>query len=134
MGIIISDLFRKMPCDIQILHACASEIAALIDKSGIENDFADKFDTRMRLLKRYQRDCIRVSAKNFEKIKNCNECDLFGIRFKFAINLRILFTFENDNIILLLCSFAETRGKSDYKQHIKTALYRRQLFLGGKCL
>lgn len=126
MGTIISDLFKALPGDIVVLPSCADEIDQLIGKSGIEFDFADNFDTRVRLLERYKKDCIRLQTKKFEKISG--QKNLYAIRFKLTINLRILFSFENGNIVLLLCAFAENRGESDYQNPIKTALARQKTY------
>lgn len=120
MGKLISDIFEALPLDIEILPNCRSETVEIIERSGIEMDFADAFDTRIRYLKKYKHLCVHVQPKKFKK---CNGYkNQYEIKFKLETNIRILFTFI-DNIAILLCAFVEKKD-SDYKRANRLAEMR----------
>jgi hypothetical protein len=75
----------------------------------------------IRNLSRYRKSCCKVPGKVFEKTHSNK--NIYSIRFKLQINIRILFSFKDDKVAMLLCGFIENND-SDYKRSIDKA-YRR---------
>jgi hypothetical protein len=129
MGILITELFSDLPDEINFLPACAVEVSKIIQDSGIEDDFADSFEIRIDLLAKYKKKCVGLCTKKFRKVQDYE--NLYEMKFKLKINIRIIFTFINDHVVFLLCGFCEKKGNCDYDRALKLSLKRSKLLKRG---
>ena len=87
---------------------------------------------RLEVLEEYGQKVVQL--EQFEDLKQSQivkgiEYKIFSIRYpKSKLNPRVLFTFADGRVVILLCAFKE-KSKSDYSRHISLAKNRiRQLF------
>lgn len=100
-----------------------NDLKKILENSGYTEEFKRKYRVRLKFLndKRFQ--CV-LKKDWFESIKN--ESNLYSMKIKGTLNIRVLFCFHkigNRQLILLLCSFHEKTTK-DYKPAISLAYTR----------
>ena len=115
---------------VKILDDCFIEIVKEIEKSGIVEKFFSKLATRLRILNQYGKNATTLDPQHFEELKQ-TDIPLCSMHIETQKNIRILYTFVGNDLIVLLCSFNEREGKraTDYTKPKKIAKQRYQLFI-----
>ena len=101
---------------------CLNEIIGYIKGSGRVLDFYRQFSHNTEMLRK-----LGINAtenKNFEKLKKAE--NLYSMRIKTrGMNLRIIYTYRNCKLALLLCTFHERSDSKDtYRKYIPVAQKR----------
>ena len=110
-------------------YKLTEDLESILEKSGYINHFKRKYRQRLRFLIDRGQLCIE-RYEWFESLKN--EPDLYSMKIKGELNIRIIFTFCSKNpckIIILLCGFNEKKTK-DYDSALNTAKKRLSEILG----
>jgi hypothetical protein len=107
------------------------ELKELIEQSGYKQEFTRKYRTGINMLDKLKFNCFEQNRR-FEHVQNSK--DLFSMKLHGNKNIRIIFTFMEDDtkpIAVLLYHFQEkddkNNSKTSYKQAIKIAEGRLSL-------
>lgn len=98
---------------IMAVQEVSSELYYILEKSGQKDLYIRSLRQRYKFLVNRMHECI-IKSDWFESLKN--EKDLYVLKVKGIINLRIVFCFvqnENRTMIIFLYAFQE-KSKSDY--------------------
>ncbi len=121
----IANMLQDMSGNYRIvLHEeLINDLSKLISKSGQAEKFLTKFYQRCLILSELGKNA--VSNNNFEKLKHL-DFEMFSLHIKTEKNIRILYSFDGDTIVMLLCAFHERSGKkkTDYTNYIPIAKQR----------
>ena len=104
-------------------HLLTQDLESLLEKSGYIDKFKRMYRQRLKFLADRGKRCIEKSQW-FEILKNAT--DLYSMKVKGQLNIRVIFTFCSDNpskVIILLCAFHEKKTK-DYSDAILVARKR----------
>jgi len=106
----------------RITEECSSELLDILNRSGLEEDFFISFKTRIKQLDRFKHNVIKYIPDGFEKLKNAS--GLYSMRIKLKKNIRIIYGYNGNELLLL--AFEERAGKrsSDYTNKIEIAKHR----------
>ena len=112
---IIQDLFEQY----DIHPDCVDEIQRLVIDKKIGKAFFRILQKNTRFLQDLGYSATK--AENFEKLQGSN--DLYSMKFKgHNMNLRILYTYKQGKLALLLCCFYERSDSIEtYAKYIPTA-------------
>lgn len=115
------ELFTRFRCHEDV----PKEIMELVVSKGVgaTRRFHSLLEKNISMIEMKGREVTQL--KNFEKLKSAN--DLFSMKFKGNdMNLRILFSFDGESFVVLLCCFDEKSdsGKNSYRKYIPVALER----------
>lgn len=98
------------------------DLKDILERSGLEENFWQKYRQRLKLLVERRHECIRKKDW-FEKLRH--EKDLYSMRFKGNKNIRIIFAFvayESYEYAILLYPFNEKDSTKGGKHSYSTAL------------
>lgn len=101
---------------------CLNEIIDFINGNGRVLDFYRQFSHNTDILR--DLGINATETKNFEKLKKAD--NLYSMRIKIrGMNLRIIYSYRNRKLALLLCTFHERSDSKDtYKKYIPVAQKR----------
>lgn len=114
--------------DVKEYFEVRAELENLLEKSGYKSEFSRKYRQRLMFLCERGKNCI-LKSDWFEQLKDAP--DLYSMKIKGTKNIRILFTFIDDEkkyIAILLCAFEEKSTK-DYSKQIEIAQKRKQALM-----
>lgn len=98
----------------------------VVDKgAGVTKKFHALLEKNLNMIEIKGREATQL--KNFEKLKGVK--DLYAMKFKGDnMNIRILFFFDGESYVVLLCCFDEKSdsGQNSYRKHIPVALERME--------
>ena len=109
-----------------------NDLIGLLYNSGQEAAFLKVFEARLKILLQHGANAIRISPQNFEHLKKTGD-NLYSMHVDTKdLNIRILYTFEEDGTVLLL-PFHERGGKrkTNYTNYIPSALKRKKEYKEG---
>lgn len=129
----ISDIMREVSGRYKfVLHTdLINDLSKIISKSGQEEKFLTALLNRCLTLSQLEKSDV-LASKNFEQLKYL-DIELYSMHIKIGKNIRILYSFKGDTVIMLLCAFHERSGKrkTDYTNYIPIAKQRINECLGG---
>lgn len=99
------------------------EIMELVVKKGRTKKFYAMLEKSIRMIEELGEGVIKLNS--FEKLQNIT--NMYSMKFKSNdMNLRILYKYDDEYDVLLLCAFEEKSdsGKDSYRKHIPIASKR----------
>ena len=107
---------------IRCFPECKSELMVILDDSGLKERFISELETRVKYLKLYGNMVVTHFPRKFEKLQDAQ--GLYSMRFRMQKNIRIIYGYNNNEVLLL--AFEEKSGKqhSNYTNKIPLALAR----------
>ncbi|MCL0063344.1 hypothetical protein M1N11_04185 [Peptococcaceae bacterium] len=103
------------------------ELKEIIENSGYKREFIRKYRKCLKFLEKLKENCIK--QKSFERLSSYE--NIYSMRFMGEKNIRILFTFIEENkkkFAVLLCAFQEkdnkNKSKYSYNNAVKVAQKR----------
>lgn len=126
LGKCISEILQEISDKYQIvLHSdLIDDLSKILSKSGQIEKFLTALAQRCSILSQLGKNAI-LGSNNFEQLKHL-DIELFSLHIDIEKNIRILYSFDGDTIVMLLCAFHERSGKrkTDYTKYIPIAKKR----------
>lgn len=110
-----------------------NDLDEILSGCGQVDRFLVMFAQRCTVLALRGKNATQGGSRNFERLKHV-DIEMYSMHIKFEKNIRILYTFNGDTIIMFLCAFDERSGKrkTDYSGYIPTAKQRLKECLEGE--
>jgi len=103
----------------------SKDLSGILSGCGQVEKFLHLFANQCSQLSQIGKSMTQWNPKKFERLKHV-DIEMYSMHIKLEKNIRILYTFNGDTIIMFLCAFDEKSGKkaTDYTNYIPLAKKR----------